>query len=169
MDCGHATTRRSGWTANRNKCQRHALALGRQTELLPRLHAAGEMAIEGQARALRDQGRGDGAITRTAGEDDLPALRIGDRGRVELRHRKIEGVGIALDLGLVRLPDIDQQDFALGQAARDLFRGQIGDVLTAKLSGHGAYSSFRRDAAASTPKQSRVMAPESREVSTDFT
>ena len=34
------------------------------------------MAIVGQARALRDQRRGDGAITRTAGEDDLPALRI---------------------------------------------------------------------------------------------
>src|SRR6476646_9542230 len=145
MDCRHATARRPGLTANRSKCQRHALALGRQTELLPRLHAAGEMAIVGQARALGDQRRGDGAITRTASEDNLPALRIGDRGRVELRYRKIEGLWIALDLGLVRLADIDQQDFALGQAARDLFRSQIGDVLTAKLSGHGAYSSFRRD------------------------
>src|SRR3954464_3087965 len=112
MDCGHATTRRSGWTANRSKRQRHTLALGRQTELLPRLHAAGEMAIVGQACALRDQRRGDGAIARTAGKDDLPALRIGDRGRVELRHRKIEGVGITLDLGLARLPGLPPEGFS---------------------------------------------------------
>src|SRR4051794_33253314 len=105
MDCEHATARRPGLTANRSKRQPHALALGRQTELLPGLHAAGEMAVVGQAGALRDQRCGDGAVARTAGEDDLPALRIGDRGRVELRHRKIKDLWIALDLGLVRLTD----------------------------------------------------------------
>jgi len=95
------------------------------------------MGIVGQPRGLRHQRRGDGPIARAAGEHDPAALGIGDCGRIELRHREIEGFRIALDLGLVRLADIDQQNLAFGEPLRDLFRGQIMHVLSAKLRGHG--------------------------------
>ena len=48
---------------------------------------------------------------------------------VELRHRQIKGLRIALDLGLVWLANIDQQDHAFCDAACDLLRLQIVHVL----------------------------------------
>src|SRR5215510_14625485 len=82
---------------------RRTSALGRQTNLLPGFHAAGEMGIVGQPRGLRHQRRGDGPVARAAGEYDLTALGVGNCSWIELRHRKIEGLGVALDFGLVRL------------------------------------------------------------------
>src|SRR5262249_42876481 len=81
--------------------------------------------------------------------------------RIEFRHRKIERLRIALDFGLVRLADVDQQDLAFGEPPRHLLRGQIVHVLSAKLSGHGTYSSIRRGGAALQNK-SRVTIRESR-------
>src|SRR5262249_40313199 len=122
---------------------RALLALGRQTALLPGFDAPGEMGVVGQPRGLRHQRGSDRPVARAAGEYDPPALGIGNCSRIEFRHRKIERLRIALDFGLVRLADIHEQGLAFGRPPRHLFRGQIMHVLSAKLSGHGTYSSIR--------------------------
>src|SRR5262249_9974984 len=75
--------------------------------------------------------------------------------------REIEGLRIALNFGLVRLADIDQQNLALGDPPRHLFRGQIMHVLSAKLSGHELLLNSGRGVAAAENK-SRVTLQESR-------
>src|SRR2546430_12655893 len=87
-----------------------ASALGRQTELLPRFYSPGEVGIVGQPRGLRHQRRGDRPVARAAGEHDPATLGIGNRGPLELRHRKIESLRIALDFGLIWLADIYPQN-----------------------------------------------------------
>ena len=115
-------------------------------------------ALYGKPGGLRHQRGGHRAVARAAGEHDLPALRIGDRRRIELRHREIEGLRIALDLGLVRLADIDQQDPALGQPARHVFRGQVVHVLAAEAE-CGMGLPPRSGAAAAPRARSRASRP----------
>src|SRR5262249_38643908 len=87
-------------------------ALGRQAERLPGNDAAGEMSIVWEPRGLSHQRGGDRAIAGAAGEHDLPPPRIGYGGRVEIRHRQVERVRIALDRELFVLANVDEQDLA---------------------------------------------------------
>src|SRR5215471_2627215 len=63
-----------------------ASALGGQAELLPRFYAAGEMRVVRQACGLRHQRGGNRPVAGAAGEHDATTRRIGDCGRIELRH-----------------------------------------------------------------------------------
>ena len=49
----------------------------------------------------------------------------GSADGIELRHRHVDGFGIALDVGFVRFAHIDQQDRALGEALGDFLRIKV--------------------------------------------
>jgi hypothetical protein len=100
-----------------------------------RLDPAGEMRGVGKARVLRDQRSSNRAIAGTAGEDHTLAVRVGKRRGVELGHRHVDRIGIALDVGLVRLANIDQQDRALGDALGDVLRVQVFHALASERHG----------------------------------
>ena len=60
---------------------------GLEARGLPGQDAAGQMGVVGIALLLRGQRGGDRSPSRTAGEHDLPALRVRDRGRIEAGQR----------------------------------------------------------------------------------
>src|SRR5262249_52465041 len=116
--------------------KRWQLALGRETSRFPGDHAAGKMGIVAPSGAPRHQRGGARPVAGAAGEDHPPALRIRDRGRIELRHGQMKSAGIALERKLVRLAHIDEQDRPVGEPARHLLRGEVAYILPPELTGH---------------------------------
>src|SRR3954471_17467913 len=136
-----------------------ASRLGRKAGFLPRLDAAGEVMVVGQTCGLRDQRRRHRAIAGAACEDHLLAGRIGQRRGIELRHRHVDGdLGIALDVGLVRLAHIDKQNLAFGDALRDIDRVEIVYVVAPKLRHQrisNAGTAYRRPLSPEVPNRNR--------------
>src|SRR6185295_14839688 len=133
--------------------------LGRQAGLFPALDAAGEMLVVGKSGVLGDQRGRDRAIARAACEHDLLAGRIRQRGRIELRHRHVDRVRIALDLGLGRLAHVDQQHRAFGDAPGDLFGIEVVDAVAVLLRHRSSLQTDNHTERAETAAQSRAISP----------
>jgi hypothetical protein len=79
----------------------------------------------GKALFLRRQRGGHRSTSGTAGEHDLTTRGIGNGGGIKAGQRNDNGLGKALDRGLIRLADVDEHEAPIPQALSNLLRRQI--------------------------------------------
>src|SRR6188474_456675 len=118
--------------------------LGRQAGLLPGLDAPGKVRGVRKALVLRDKRGRDRAIARAARKYDLLAAGIGQRGRIELRHRHVNGFRIALDVGLARLAHVDEENLSFSDALGHLFRVEVLHAVASERHGISPYAGHFR-------------------------
>jgi hypothetical protein len=79
----------------------------------------------GETPLLRRERGGNRPTSGTAGKHDIAAGRIRNDGGIEAGQRNENGVGKALDRGLIRLAHVNEHDTAVLQALRDLQWRQV--------------------------------------------
>src|ERR1700759_4104364 len=115
-------TGRSAKTLFIELIERSAAGSGRQSCSLPAQHASRKMLVVSQTCGLRRQRSRHRALARTAGENNLPALRVRNGLRVEARKRNDDAAWIGFRGHFIRLADIDEQIASLLHALRYVLR-----------------------------------------------